>query len=131
MKGMYYDVWKALEQRLNFTTKITKISCDKCSKWTTMTNYVANHEYDIVLTGNSQIHSRSKIADFSFPIVPTSLRLFYVKSTAGTSNWFVYFKSFSHKSWFGTVITTMLAFLLYTILQFLSTKVSKIYNLIT
>ena len=120
VKGMYYDVWEALEKRLNFTTKITKIG----SKWPTMINYVANQDYDLVLTGNSQIPSRSKTVDFSLNIVPTSLRLFYVKSTAGTSNWFVYFKSFSQKSWIGTVTTTTLAFIFYTILQFLSTKVS-------
>ena len=125
IKGMYSEVWKVLEQRLNFTTDVTKVVCGNCSKYTVMKNAVANNEYDLALTGNSLTHSRSKTFDFSYPIVPTSLRLFYVKSSAGSSHWFVYFESFLFESWIGTVCTTSVAFLLYLILQFLSTKVKK------
>ena len=55
---MYFDVWACLEERLNFTTDVTKMVCEECSKWTEMKNVVANKEYDLALTGNSLIYSR-------------------------------------------------------------------------
>ena len=122
---MYSDLWACLEERLNFTTEITKLVCEDCSKFTAMKNAVAKNEYDMALTGNSLIYSRSETFDFSYPIVPTSLKIFYVKSTAGSSNWYVYFKSFLYESWIGTVCTTSIAFLSYLVLQFLSTKVKQ------
>ena len=52
---MYSDLWACLEERLNFTTEITKLVCEDCSKFTAMKNAVANNEYDMALTGNSLI----------------------------------------------------------------------------
>ena len=121
IKGMYSDVWNVLEQRLNFTTVVTKVS--RIRLRALINKGLPNKDYDLALTGNSLTYSRSKNFDFSFSIVPTSLRIFYVKSTAGSSNWFVYLKSFVYESWIGIILTTSIAFLLYLLLQLISNKV--------
>ena len=123
IKGMYSDVWNVLEQRLNFTTVVSKMS--RMRMRALINKGLPNKDYDLALTGNSLTYSRSKNFDFSFSIVPTSLRIFYVKSTAGSSNWFVYLKSFVYESWIGIIITTSIAFLSYLVLQLISTKVKK------
>lgn len=71
-QGMYADIWSVLSQRLNFTTKLTRVSSTE--GWNYMINSVKNQSYDLVLSGNSQTYSRSKIIDFSFPLQMSSLR---------------------------------------------------------
>ena len=109
---------------MNFSTNITKIGDDVSSKWTTMINAVANKEYDLLLSGNSQTGSRAKLVDFSFAIIPTSLRIIFMKGR-DSANWLVYFNAFLTDSWQAMPGLILATLFLYVGLQYLAYKVNK------
>ena len=55
-EGLYCDIWKILEERLNLKTNITILSKDKA--WGSMMESVMKKEYDISMNGNSLTHTR-------------------------------------------------------------------------
>ena len=121
IEGIYADIWQILESRLNFSTVITPIPV-KTSKWSYMTKSIANREFDLVLTGNSQTFERSSITDFSFPLAETSLRMIYLRS-AETTNWMFYANSFLPETWAAILGSWLIFFLVFASLLFLAKQV--------
>ena len=95
-------------------------------------------KHDLFLAGNSLTESRAKIVDHSFPIVPTSVRLIYLRNPSLASNsdsWFtsaiesfstdslVYVQSFLTVSWIAIIFVTVVAFSMYLILQKIANRV--------
>ena len=122
MEGFYSDVWKILEQRLNFTTNVTK-STVKSGIWSSMMKSVKNREYDLVLSGNSQTASRAKFLDFSFAITPSSLRMFHLRDSE-SMNYRLYINSFKAISWAGIGTSVISIFVLVGSVIFLANAVS-------
>ena len=100
---------------------------------------VIDRKHDVFLSGNSLTESRAKLVDLSFPIIPTSVRLIYLKDSnvaTDSSRWFisafesfstdpvVYLQSFVTISWVLIMVMTILVFLIYVSLQFIANKVS-------
>ena len=127
VKGLYYEIWKIVEKRLNFTTKVDIIQQDLPDKWNKMIGNVSARNYDLLLSGNSLTETRSKLVDFSFPLILTTVRLFYIKESHGT-DWLVYLKSFLKDSWIGILITTLCTVLACAILNSLITKVFTVIH---
>ena len=139
VRGLYYDIWQILERRLNFTTILTKMKDGKSKGWSVLMQTVVDRKYDLFLSGNSLTESRSKVVDLSFPIIPTSVRLIYLKDSnvaTDSSRWFisaiqsfstdpvVYLQSFLTISWVVIIVMTILVFLIYVSLQIIANKVS-------
>ena len=111
----------------------------KSKGWSVLMQTVVDRKNDVFLSGNSLTESRAKVVDFSFPIIPTSVRLIYLKdSNAATdsSKWFisaiqsffidpvVYLQSFLTISWVLIMVMTILVFLIYVLLQIIANKVT-------
>ena len=110
----------------------------KSKGWSVLMQTVVDKENDVFLSGNSLTESRSKIVDFSFPIIATSVRLIYLKDSnvaTETSKWFtsaiesfstdpvVYLQSFVTISWVLIMVMTILVFLIFVLLQITANKV--------
>ena len=104
---------------------------------------VVDRKNDVFLSGNSLTESRAKIVDFSFPIIPTSVRLIYLKDSnvaTDSSKWLisaiesfstdpvVYLHSFVTISWVVIMVMTIIVFLIFVLLQVIANKVSM-FNL--
>ena len=139
VRGLYYDIWQILERRLNFTTILTKMKDGKSKGWSVLMQTVVDRKNDLFLSGNSLTESRAKVVDFSFPIIPTSVRLIYLKDSnvaSDSSNWVisaiesfstdpvVYLQSFVTISWVLIMVMTILVFLIYVLIQIIANKVS-------
>ena len=100
---------------------------------------VVDRKNDVLLTGNSLTESRAKLVDLSFPIIPTSVRLIYLKDSnvaTDSSKWLtsafesfstdpvVYLQSFLTISWVLIMVMTILVFVIYVLLQIIANKVS-------
>ena len=111
----------------------------KSKGWSVLMQTVVDKKYDLFLSGNSLTESRSKVVDLSFPIIPTSVRLIYLKDSnvaTDSSRWFisaiqsfstdpvVYLQSFLTISWVVIIVMTILVFLIYVSLQIIANKVS-------
>ena len=118
IEGFYYDVWQVLENRLNFTTSVTKSSVSS-GIWSSMMKSVKAQEYDLVLTGNSQTARRAKTLDFSFAITPSTLRMFYLRDSESL-NLSLYINSFHSQSWLAIISSIFTLFILVTSLIFLA-----------
>ena len=108
--------------------------------WSDLIQTVADKKYDLFLAGNSLTESRAKIVDHSFPIVPTSVRLIYLRNpnsaTSGSwltsalesfsTNSLIYVQSFLKVSWIAIIFMTVGAFVMYLILQNIAYKVNCI-----
>ena len=121
IEGLYNDIWKVIEKRLNFSTLITKMKEDN---WSGMINSVVDKKHDILLSGNSLTEYRSRIVDLSFPIVPTSIRLIYTRRME-RPKWLFYLKSFPLESWISTICMAFITFFIYVGLQMGYEKVCK------
>ena len=53
----------------------------KSKGWSVLMQTVVDRKNDLFLSGNSLTESRAKVVDFSFPIIPTSVRLIYLKDS--------------------------------------------------
>ena len=111
----------------------------KSKGWSVLMQTVVDRKNDVFLSGNSLTESRAKVVDFSFPIIPTSVRLIYFKDSNGatdSSKWVisaieafstdpvVYLQSFVTISWVVIIVMTILVFLIYVLLQIIANKVS-------
>ena len=118
IEGFYYDVWQVLQSRLNFTTTVTKSSVTS-GIWSSMSNSVSRLEYDLVLSGNSQSFSRSKIVDFSFPLTLSTLRMIYLRDSESL-NLSLYINSFQSSSWIAITTSLICLFILVSSVILLS-----------
>ena len=118
IEGFYYDVWQVLQSRLNFTTSITKSSVTS-GIWSSMMDSVKRKEYDLVLSGNSQSFSRSKIVDFSFPLTLSTLRMIYLRDSESL-NLSLYINSFQSSSWIAITTSLICLFILVSSVILLS-----------
>ena len=111
----------------------------KSKGWSVLMQTVVDRKHDVLLSGNSLTESRAKLVDLSFPIIPTSVRLIYLKDSnvaTDSSRWFisafesfstdpvVYLQSFLTISWVLIMVMTILVFLIYVLLQIIANKVS-------
>ena len=115
VEGFHYDIWKTLEERLNMTTNITKLSKDK--PWGSMLESVMKKEYDISMNGNSLTQSRSHKVDFSFPLILSTLRLMYINRSSAKESlagWNLYLKSFLNESWIAIGSMTLALSIIYS-----------------
>ena len=118
----------------------------KSKGWSVLMQTVVDKKYDLFLSGNSLTESRSKVVDLSFPIIPTSVRLIYLKDSnvaTDSSKWLisaiesfstdpvVYLQSFLTISWLLIMVMTILVFLIYVLLQIISNKVTIYVYFIT
>ena len=110
IEGFYCDIWQVLQSRLNFTTTVTKSSVTS-GTWSSMSNSVSRKEYDLVLSGNSQSFSRSKIVDFSFPMTLSTLRIIYLRDSESL-NLSLYINSFQSSSWIAITTSLICLFVL-------------------
>ena len=92
--------------------------------WSGMIKSVVDKNHDILLSGNSLTEYRSRFVDLSFPIVPTSIRLFYTRRMEHP-NWLFYLKSFPLQSWISTICMAFITFFIYVGLQMGYEKVCK------
>ena len=60
-QGMYIEIWKTLEKRFNFTTKVTAVPDGINYEWSFMAKRVQDKEYSIGLTGFSQTLKRKLV----------------------------------------------------------------------
>ena len=110
----------------------------KSKGWSVLMQTVADRKHDVLLSGNSLTESRAKLVDLSFPIIPTSVRLIYLKDSnvaTDSSRWFisafesfstdpvVYLQSFVTISWVLIMVMTILVFLIFVLLQITANKV--------
>ena len=84
-----------------------------------MMNSVKRQEYDLVLTGNSQTFNRAKFLDFSFPITPSTLRMFYLRDSESV-NLSLYINSFHSMSWLSIITSLLCLFILVSSVIFLA-----------
>ena len=111
----------------------------KSKGWSVLMQTVVDRKHDVLLSGNSLTESRAKLVDLSFPIIPTSVRLIYLKDSnvaTDSSKWLtsaiesfstdpvVYLQSFLTISWVLIMVMTILVFLIYVLLQIIANKVS-------
>ena len=111
----------------------------KSKGWSVLMQTVIDRKHDVLLSGNSLTESRAKLVDLSFPIIPTSVRLIYLKDSnvaTDSSKWLtsaiesfstdpvVYLQSFLTISWVLIMVMTILVFLIYVLLQIIANKVS-------
>lgn len=115
LEGVYVDIWNVLEQNLNFTTQLTSTEAN----WNSMMYSVNNGTFDLVLTGNSLTLTRHSFVDFSLPLMDTSLRLVYLRSSKSTK-WLTYFKSYLTDSWLAILASLATIFILFASIIFLS-----------
>ena len=84
-----------------------------------MMNSVKRKEYDLNLTGNSQTFNRAKSLDFSFPITPSTLRIFYLRDSESL-NLSLYINSFHSMSWLSIITSLLCLFILVSSVIFLA-----------
>ena len=119
----------------------------KSKGWSVLMQTVVDRKNDLFLSGNSLTESRAKVVDLSFPIIPTSVRLIYLKdSNVATDSSkciihniaeiitsaiitistdpVVYLQSFLTISWVFIMVMTILVFFIYVTLQIIANKVS-------
>lgn len=121
IEGFYFDAWKVLQKRLNFSAQIIPASF-KSNTWNSMIETLVNGTNDLILSGNSLTYSRSSYLDFSYPFITSSVRIFYLKNAQST-NWLFYAKSFLPWTWAGVLSFISIIFLLFASLLLLSNQV--------
>ena len=103
--GLYVDVMRTLELRLNFTVTAKDQHEDS---WTELLNFVANRTVDLGLTGFSQTYERSKLVDFSIPFASSAIRLMFARNSE-RSPMYIYVGSYLKEAWLG-ILTAVVTF---------------------
>ncbi len=73
-KGFYPSIVSILGKRLNFSIAVHELTT---GTWGDMVDMVGAGEYEMSITGFSQIAERFVLVDFSYAFTSSSLRLFY------------------------------------------------------
>ena len=94
--GITNDIMNVLAKRLNFTVMYKQTAARY--NWTSIVNSVAVGEFDFTVNFFQHTYFRAEVADLSYAIFQTSLRLYYPKSVA-EFKWTSYFNSFKFDAW--------------------------------
>ena len=119
--GLFVDVMDILSQRLNFRIQYQAVS----SSWSSMVDLVGNGTYDLSLAAFILSFERSFLVDFSFPLLRTSVKIFYkrVNSDFGEPLDFVtFFRPFRTDLWLAVLVYYAAIFTAFCILEAAAAK---------